>query len=100
MSEALHDGSHCEPGGGERGGKQRGRARVSGAKTDGVSILSPIPLLTFTLYYKIDRVGCLSTERWKNIVRSKIHLRAGICCTAQPLPSGSLKKTNDPQSNT
>jgi hypothetical protein len=38
--------------------------------------------------------GCLSTERWKNIVCRKIHLRAGICCTAQPLPSGSLKKTN------
>src|SRR5207247_656975 len=25
--------------------------------------------------------------------------RAGISCTAQPLPSGSLKKTNEPQSN-
>ena len=31
---------------------------VSGAKTDEVSILSPIPLLKFTLYYKVDRVGC------------------------------------------
>ncbi len=28
------------------------------------------------------------------------YLRADTCCTAHPLPSGSLKKTNDPQSNT
>jgi hypothetical protein len=45
-------------------------------------------------------VSWLTLKKRKKIVRCKIHLRAGTCCTAQPLPSGSLKKTNDPQSNT
>ena len=34
------------------------RAGATGQKADGVSILSPISLLTFMLYYKVDQVGC------------------------------------------
>src|SRR5437899_7506713 len=41
--------------------------------------------------------GCQSMNSHATGGKCTVQLRAGRCWTAQPVPSGSLKKTDDPQ---